>query len=227
MSARIVLVTANDTGVGKTVLTSLLTRRLVDPGGQRVAALKPVCSGGRGDAVRLRMALRKSVALEAINPWHFKTPIAPTLAARKEGKRLRLESMIAFIRGAAAGCDLLLVEGAGGLLSPMGEDFTSLELIGQLRAIPIVVCPNRLGAVNQVALVLAALPSQVRRKAVVVLMETRRQELAAETNAKLIRKFTGTQPIEFPRVPRPDDLTGSLRNAAVRRAVDVVIRRLR
>jgi dethiobiotin synthetase len=225
MPARIIFVTANDTGAGKTVLTSLLARRLLDQG-RHVRALKPVCSGGRSDARRLSLALRHTVDIDALNPWYFAAPIAPVLAARKEGKRLRLKSLAAFIRGAAASCELLLVEGAGGLLSPLGENCSSLDLIEHLRARPVVVCPNRLGAVNQIALVLRALPLRLRSRAVVVLMAPRKADAATSSNAPLIREVTGNKPVEFPRVLKPADLTGALQESKIRRAVDTVLRRL-
>ena len=71
--------------------------------------------------------------------------------------------------------DVLLIEGAGGLLSPLGENFNSRDLIVALRATPIVVAQNRLGAVNQVLLTLEALPKNLRRE------NARRFDVAAQT----------------------------------------------
>ena len=64
-------VTGTDTGAGKTVLTALLTRFLRNRG-LKVAALKPICSGGRNDARALRAALNGALSLDEINPWHFR-----------------------------------------------------------------------------------------------------------------------------------------------------------
>ena len=150
-------ITGTDTGVGKTVLTALLARYLRERG-VNVAALKPVCSGGRDDARVLHAAFNGALTLDEINPWHFHAPVAPLLAARRERKRVRLADVLAHLRVMHERFDVLLVEGAGGLLSPLGEDFNSRDLIAALRATPIVVCPNRLGVVNQVLLTLEALP---------------------------------------------------------------------
>ena len=77
-------ITGTDTGVGKTVLTSLLTRFL-RAGGVPAAALKPICSGGRADARALHAAMNGALSLDEINPWHFRAAVAPALAAPAEG----------------------------------------------------------------------------------------------------------------------------------------------
>ena len=122
-------ITGTDTGVGKTVLTALLARYLRERG-VKAAALKPVCSGGRDDARVLHAAMRNgALTLDEINPWHFRAPVAPLLAARRERKRVRLAEVLAHVRAMQKRFDVLLVEGAGGLLSPLGEDFNSRDLI--------------------------------------------------------------------------------------------------
>ena len=106
-----------------------------------------------------------ALTLDEINPWHFRAPIAPLLAARKENRRVKLSQILAHMRAMQKRFDVLLVEGAGGLLSPLGENFNSRDLILALRAIPIVVAQNKLGAVNQILLTLEALPKNVRPEA--------------------------------------------------------------
>src|SRR5690242_10365898 len=85
MNRTTVFIAGTDTGVGKTVLTALLARYWRERGA-KVAALKPVCSGGREDARVLQAALNGVLTLDEINPWHFRTPVAPSLAARQEHK---------------------------------------------------------------------------------------------------------------------------------------------
>ena len=79
----IFFITGTDTGAGKTVLTALLAAFLRGRG-VKVAALKPICSGGRADATIIFTALGGRLTLDEINPWHFRAPIAPLLAARRE-----------------------------------------------------------------------------------------------------------------------------------------------
>jgi dethiobiotin synthetase len=188
MPHKIILITSTDTGVGKTVLSALLARHFRDSGAT-VAALKPVCSGGRDDARRLHAALAGSLTLDEINPWHYRAPLAPLLAARREGKRVGLAGIVAHAKKFRDRCDVLLIEGAGGLLSPLGEGFDSRALIAALGATPVIVCPNRLGAVNQARLVLDALAPAAARAARVVLVSQRRPDASSSTNARLLGEF--------------------------------------
>lgn len=185
---RLVVVTGNDTGVGKTVLTALLAR-LLRAEGVNAVALKPLCSGGREDAIALHAANGGQLTLDEVNRWHFRAALAPVLAARREGKRVRLADVVAQVRAVARRFEMVLVEGAGGLLSPLGEGFDTRDLIVTLRATPVIVVPNRLGAVNQARLVLAALPKPARAQAQIVLVEQRDADASARTNAGLLVEF--------------------------------------
>ena len=180
--------TGTDTNVGKTVFAALATVYLRQ-NGFRVAALKPLCSGGREDARILHAAAGKVLSLSEVNPWHFRAPLAPVLAARKEKKKVRLREVVAQIRRVARQFEVVVVEGAGGLLSPMGEDFDSRDLIAALGATPVVVGANKLGAVNQVRLVLEALPRAAARKARVVLVNPKKPDAASRTNLELLKEF--------------------------------------
>jgi len=198
MGSRILFITSTDTGVGKTVLTSLLARHLRERG-VAVAALKPICSGGRADARVLRSSLDGALTLDEINPWHFRAPLAPLLAARRERRRVDLANVIAHVRKVQRRFDVVLVEGAGGLLSSLGEDFNARDLIIALRAVPIIVCPNRLGVVNHVLLTVEALPRLVARRAAVVLMSPHRPDLASRTNPRFLAGILGPDRVhEFP-----------------------------
>src|ERR1035441_9896113 len=106
-------ITGTDTGVGKTVLTTLLARHLRERG-VNAAALKPICSGNRADARALHTASDDALTLDEINPWHFRAPLAPLLAARRERRRVGLADVLAHVRTMQRRFDVLLVEGAGG-----------------------------------------------------------------------------------------------------------------
>lgn len=187
-------------------------------------ALKPFCSGGREDARILRKAMGASVALDEINPWHFRAPLAPLVAARKEGRSISLSSALKFVRSAGAERDHLIIEGAGGLLSPLGDGFNALDLMKELRCRPVIVCPNRLGAINQILLVQSALTTGLRRRAVWVLMAGPRETMVTRTNSLLIRELLG--PDRFVELPRkqdpekwygqPDKLPGHVRRKLMR-----------
>ena len=181
-------ITGTDTGVGKTLLTRLLTVFLRRRG-VKVAAFKPLCSGGRADARALHAALGGELTLDEINPWHFRAPITPSLAAHREKKSVSLADVLAHIRARQAPFEVALIEGAGGLLSPLGINFDSRDLIAALRARPVIVAPNRLGVINHVRLTWAALPTNVRNRAKVVLMSPAKPDAASATNARLLSSW--------------------------------------
>jgi dethiobiotin synthetase len=211
---RVVFVTGSDTGVGKTVVTTLLTCQLRQQG-CRVAALKPLCSGGRSDALALHAALGGALSLDEINPWHFRAPLAPALAARREHRRVLPAAVLAQVNQAQARFDVVLVEGAGGLLSPLGVGFNARDLIAKLRATPVVVVPNRLGAVNQALLVLAALPRAAARRAQVVLVTQSRPDASARSNAALLAEHLGRDRVHrLPRLRNPAQAASARRIAA-------------
>jgi dethiobiotin synthetase len=198
MQPTILFITGTDTGVGKTVLAALLTRHLRERG-LNVAALKPVCSGGRDDARLLRKASGGVLPLDEINPWHFRTPVAPLLAARRERRRVKLSQVVAHIRRLPKRFKVLLVEGAGGLLSPLGDDFDSRDLMAALRATPIIVGSNRLGAVNQILLTLEALSRGMTARARVVLMSPPKPDASTKTNTGLLAEhFDGKRIFQLP-----------------------------
>jgi dethiobiotin synthetase len=201
-------ITGTDTGVGKTVLTALLVKFL-RARGVNAAALKPICSGNRDDARKIFAALDGALTLGEINPWHFRAPVAPLLAARKENRRVTLSEILAHARAMQKHFDILLLEGVGGLLSPLGvcsgglrpspvsalterrykKGFDSRDLILALRAIPIIVAQNKIGVVNHVRLTLEALPENYRPKAKIVLMSPPKPDASTKTNAKLLAGF--------------------------------------
>jgi dethiobiotin synthetase len=181
-------ITGTDTGVGKTVLTALLAQFLRERGAN-VAALKPICSGDRADALALQAALGGALALDEINPWHFRAAIAPSLAAKLEKKSVWLAPVLAHLRATRKKFDVTLIEGAGGLLSPLGENFNSRDLILALRATPLIVAPNKLGAVNHLLLTLEALPKKFRAEAKVILMSPAKPDSATASNPKLLAQF--------------------------------------
>ena len=212
-------VTATDTDAGKTVLTTLLAAWLHQQD-VRVAALKPLCSGGRADAEALQAALNGSRSLDEINPWHFRAPIAPVLAARREKISVTRRQVLAFIRDRQKSADITLVEGAGGLRSPLGEKFDALDLIVALNATPLIVAPNRLGVVNHLLLTLDALPARLRSRARVIFMAPEKPDAATPDNAALLAEFFPVQQIvHLPWLGRKFSVSKVIRQAKVRKAL--------
>ena len=132
---------------------------------------------------------------DAINPWHFRAAITPLLAARAEGRRVARASLLGHLRAEGRGAGLVLVEGAGGLLSPLIEDADARDLIRDLRAAPVIVAPDRLGVLNAVLLTWEALPASARRRAQVVLMRSARPDASTAGNATLLAERLGGEAV--------------------------------
>lgn len=220
---KVFFITGTDTGVGKTVLTALLARYLSEHR-FRVAAFKPICSGGRADARALHTALSGALKLDEINPWHFRAALAPAQAAAREKKSIALAQVLGHIRAIQKDFAVTLVEGAGGLLSPLGKDFHSRDLMMALRAIPIIVAANKLGAVNHLLLTWEALPKDFRAKAKIVLMSPPKPDAATAANAKLLAQFFPPENIlTLPWLGREFPLDASLEKPAVKRTLAAVV----
>jgi dethiobiotin synthetase len=218
------VITGTDTGVGKTVLAGLMTGYLQDAGVSAVA-LKPVCAGDRGDARLLRTASGCSLTLDETNPWHFRAPLAPLLAARQSRQTVKLAQVLAHVHRIEQRFHAVIVEGAGGLLSPLGEQFDSRDLILALRVAPIIVCPNRLGAINQCLLVLAALPRSCSRNARIVLMSPKHPDSASRSNPKLLSELLGDGRVHvLPWLKYPDQWSRALSNQRIHESIGSIVR---
>ena len=152
-----VFVTGSGTGVGKTfVATGLIGyyRAL----GQKVSALKPVVSGfdpaapEDSDPAMLLEALGRNVTADEIariSPWRFRAPLSPDMAARAEGRSIDFRQVVDFCRTeAAAARGILLIEGIGGVMVPLGPHHTVLDLIAALDLPLILMGGSYLGTLS-------------------------------------------------------------------------------
>ncbi len=187
MSGPILHVTGVNTGVGKTTLATLLLRRAREVG-RPVAALKPFCSGGREDAVRLHELQGAGLTLDEVNPFHFSAPLAALAAARKEARAVRIDEAMVAIAPLLGRGNPVLIEGAGGLLSPLGEGFSGLELIQRIPGKVCIVATNQLGCLNQVLLSVRCL-NGIADELATVLMDPERPDESAESNPQLLAEL--------------------------------------
>jgi dethiobiotin synthetase len=146
------------TDVGKTYVASAILRA-ARAKGLSVEALKPVVSGFdpqdwiESDPGRLLAALGRQLTLatlDAISPLRFDAALSPPMAARLQGYDLRLAQLTDFCRAglAASAADLTLVEGVGGVMSPISEDATGLDLMLALGLPTVLVGGSYLGAIS-------------------------------------------------------------------------------
>jgi dethiobiotin synthetase len=208
------LITGTDTNVGKTWVTCLIARQLMACG-LRVAAYKPVCSGAIitstmessgplagtspanshviwEDVECLKAAIGEEWSDEIICPQRFLAPLAPPIAAKAEGRTVDFLRMLS---GAYQfpGADVLLIEGAGGWLSPLTEQFTVADVAAKLRAPVLIVARAGLGTINHTLLTIESIRHRGLEIAGVVLNEPRPtdHDASTATNAEEIERRSG------------------------------------
>ena len=187
-------VTGTDTGVGKTFVACALATALRQRG-RRVAVMKPVETGVEdepADALALRAAAADPAPLDDICPYRLRAPLAPAVAARLEGVTIDVARLVALVARRRQEADLLLVEGAGGLLVPLDARTTYAELAVRAGLPLLIVGANRLGTVNHCALTarVAAAAGLVVR-GFVLSQPTAETDVSAATNAETIATLTG------------------------------------
>jgi dethiobiotin synthetase len=156
-------ITGTDTNVGKTYVGILIARAL-KTAGHRVGVYKPAASGCRregerlisDDALLLWRAAGEPGDLDRVCPQCFQAHLAPHLAARAEGKELDGKLLRDGLDYWLAGSDIVLVEGAGGLLSPLGENDYVADLARDFGFPLLIVARNALGTINHTLLTLHA-----------------------------------------------------------------------
>jgi len=154
-----IFVTGTDTGCGKTAVACALARSL-RAAGRRVRVLKPIETGcERGvpaDALALAEAAQDDAPLERLCPYRLALPAAPEVAAHAEGVAIDLERIEAALARARSDADLVIVEGAGGLLVPVTSGLDMAGLAAHLGLPLLVAARASLGTINHTLLTLEA-----------------------------------------------------------------------
>lgn len=227
-------ITGTDTGIGKTVVTCALAARARQLG-LRVAAMKPVESGieerpvsiaGQlSDADRLRAACGNVHDLHLVRPYCLVEPLAPMVAAQRAGVTLDLQVLDEARAALEHGQELLLVEGAGGLLVPITNTVSYAGLFARWECEVVLVAGNRLGVLNHVLLTVQAVEQSGLPLAGVVLTSINDHDptVSEATNYDVLcQLLPHTRMLRFPWVDRVDDL-GSLALAAQAAGLDVLL----
>jgi dethiobiotin synthetase len=142
------LITGTDTETGKTVLTTALAaywQRFVSPS---LGIMKPI-QAGIGDRELYSQLFILNQSIDEINPLYFDAPLAPPIAAAKEGRTIDLGLVWQKFQQLIAARDLVLVEALGGLGSPITNEFTVADLAAEWRLPTVLVVPVKLGAISQ------------------------------------------------------------------------------
>jgi dethiobiotin synthetase len=205
-AVRGLFITGTGTGVGKTEVAAALARLLANSG-VAVRVRKPVESGCLvadgvlvpADAMRLREAARCRDPLDVVCPYRLRTAISPERAAALESVELDLARLERACRHDLGPNDFVLVEGAGGLLSPLARDGLGADLAVRLALPVLLVVADRLGCINHTLLSVEALAARGLVLAAVVLNRMDAAGAAEMNNAADLAKWLGRPVVCVPR----------------------------
>lgn len=227
-------ITGTDTGIGKTVVACALAARARGLG-FRVAAMKPIESGIvarppvhgalASDADRLQAACGTTVPVSVMRPYVLEEPLAPMIAAARAHVTIDLGVLDAALAEVERDAEVVLVEGAGGLLVPISASFSYVDLFARWQLPLLVVAGNKLGVLNHVLLtVRAAEAAGVPVQAIILtaLSDTDATVAEATNFDALVTLLPHHRILRLPWIDRLDDLD-ALAAAAEGGGLDVLL----
>ena len=200
-SPRGIFITATDTGIGKTLVTSALVVCLIQRGID-VGVMKPIETGvprspeTQSDGVRLRKAAGSHDPMAEVCPYVFRLPVAPLSAARAEGTTVRVATIMRVFRALRQKHDLVVAEGVGGVHVPITSSLNVSDLIYRMKLPVIVVGRTGLGGINHALLTLHALRRRNIPIVALVLnqpgpVSTKTARVQQQSTVSLLRRLAG------------------------------------
>jgi len=194
-----VFVTGSNTGVGKTTVAVEIVRHISQT--REVKVRKPVetnckLSGQEympKDAIALSAACKQQDPLEKVCPYCFEIEASAEMASHKSGKKLALEELVVACKS-EVDASFVVVEGAGGLYSPIAEASLNIDLAIKLQLPLLIVIRDELGAISQALLTLEAAKNNNLRVACVVLNVVESNNLS---NKEALTAYTKTPIVSF------------------------------
>lgn len=221
---RFIIVTATDTGVGKTLVSAGLSRAIA-AAGKRVVAIKPfetgLSEGERGDGETLAEATGQDAPRLAL--VRLRDPLTPALAAEREGIELDIDAVIGRIRALTESADIAIVEGAGGVLSPLTwtADITTVARSLSPNRV-VLVASDRLGTLSAVHTAVQTLSDTAQLPHAIVLSAPATPDLSTGTNAAALdlrlAPYGNIDILALPRVPTQQDAARALAALAAKLA---------
>jgi dethiobiotin synthetase len=197
-------ITATGTDIGKTfVMVGLI--RAFRARGLTVSALKPIISGfddadpSGSDSALLLTALDKPVnqaELDIISPWRFKAPLSPDMAARKENRSIDFEAVVTYCQSRIAITDgPIFIEGVGGIMVPLNEHFTVLDLMMRLALSVVLVSGTYLGAISHLLSAIDVLKRHGVSPTAVVICESETSSVTMPDMLVTLKYFCANVPL--------------------------------
>jgi len=206
---KFLLITATDTGVGKT-WTSIALATALAQAGKKVVGIKPVETGtseapSEGeDGVKLAQATGQKAPTEAL--YRFRSQFTAALASDEEELHIEWKELIAKVRKHAEGSDVAILEASGGLRSPSTWEKGALDLAKEFKARAVVAALDKLGTINHTLLTVDELEHNGVDVLGVILSEPERSDESTRTNAEaLMRMRPGLKVFPVPRLMNPGE----------------------
>jgi len=206
---QIIFIGATGTDIGKTYVTCLLLRQLRKQG-YKARAIKPIISGFDRAAIEqtdtglLLMAMDMPPTLDnacIISPWRYAPPLPPHIAARQVGEAIDIEDVTRFcLAQTNDALDFLLIEGAGGIMVPLDNRYTTLDLMARLNCQCLLVAGSALGTISHSLTALSCLSQRGIDIAGLVISESPQSYINIEDVLQDFTKITPNIPLRI--IPR-------------------------
>jgi dethiobiotin synthetase len=193
-----IFITATGTDIGKTYVAASLIGHFRQMG-RVVDAIKPVVSGfdpaqaASSDSAVLLKALGLPLTaegIERISPWRFRAALSPDLAARREGRSIDVDDVILFCQSAVEQRqDMLLIEGVGGIMVPLDDQRTILDVMMALHLPLILVAGSYLGTISHTLTALDALYRRDLAVMAIIVSETPGSTVPLDDTVAAIGRF--------------------------------------
>ena len=197
-----IFITGTDTGVGKTYVSYLIAKVLINKG-VKVAYFKPAETGCQPiceDAKKLSDLTGQSI--DEVVLYKFKNPVAPLVAEREEGKKIEIEKILKHLEYLKQKYDFVIVEGAGGVAVPITENngkiYTYLDFIKDTNLPTVIVARANLGTINHTYLTFKAIKDcQGQILSIFLNKASTNPDLAEKTNKQVLQKMLNFEKIEY------------------------------
>lgn len=216
-------ITGTDTDVGKTIVASGLSSVLHEKG-YDVGVFKPCLSGisredEKSDTRNLKEMSKTNLSLEEITPFSFKEPLAPYVAAKREGREIFLQDVFNHWEIIRKKHEFFIVEGAGGITVPLGKDFSVIDLCKALQLPVIIVARTNLGTVNHIILTVDYAKRHGLQIAGIILNGmSKNPHISERTNPELIAEFIDVPILGI--IPKLENVTGNKISNAIKKHID-------
>ena len=203
MKYKEIFISGTNTEVGKTFIT-LNIIKLLESKGTRVNPYKPVETGCKQklseliphDSMLFYKAINKRIDLNQINPYRFVEPISPATAIKRSRRKIYIQNYSEKLKDLPYG-DITLIEGAGGLCSPLASDGYNIDFIKKINAPTILVAKDEIGVINNVILSINMLTKyKIKLLAIILNRKANSQPLGMD-NYKEIKSLCKTPLIQI------------------------------